>query len=86
MWLLHYRYLVGDRRGFNIPLVGFKPNPVIVFGDSQSGDAIQELVKGGELYWIHLFGEFRIDVEAIRDDPRGHRRRGGRTGGHQKPA
>jgi len=34
MWPLHYRYLVGDRRGFNIPLDGFKTNPVIVCGDS----------------------------------------------------
>ena len=66
---------MGDRRGFNIPLVGFKPDPVIVCGDPQSSDAIQELIKGGALPWIHLFGEFRIDVEAIRDDPRGHRRR-----------
>ena len=45
MWLLHYRYLVGDRWGFNIPLVGFKPNPIIVYSDSQSGDAIQEIVQ-----------------------------------------
>ena len=86
MWLLHYRYLVGDRRGFNIPLVGFKPNPVIVCGDSQSSDAIQELIKGGELHWIHLFSEFRIDMEVIRDDPGGHRRRDSRLGGHDEAA
>ena len=45
MWFLHYRYLMGGRRGSNAPLVGFKPNPVIVRGDSQSGDAIQELIR-----------------------------------------
>ena len=84
MWLFHYRYLMGDRWGFDIPLVGFKPDPVVVSSDSQSGDAIQELIKGREPYWIHLFGEFRIDVEAIRDDPRGHRRHDSRLGGHDE--
>ena len=54
---------MGDWWGFYIPLVKFKPDPVIVCGDSQSGDAIQELIKRGELHRIHLFGEFRIDVE-----------------------
>ena len=49
------------RRRVNFPLVGFKPNPIIVRSDSQSGDAIQELVQRGELHWIHLFGEFRIN-------------------------
>ena len=67
-------------------MVGFKLDPIIVCSDSQSGDAIQELIKGRELHWIHLFGEFRIDVEAIRDDPRGHRRRDGRAGGHDEAA
>ena len=86
MCLLHYRYLVGDRWGFNIPLVGFKPNPIIVYSDSQSGDAIQELIKGGELPRIHLFGEFRIDVEAICDDSRGHHRRDSRLGVHDEAA
>ena len=86
MWLLHYRYLVGDRWGFDIPLVGLKPDPVIVCGDAQSRDAIQELINGGELPWIHLFREFRIDVEAIRDDPRGHRRCESRSGGHDEAA
>ena len=86
MWLLLYRYLMGARWGFNVPLVGFKPNPVIVCGDSQSGDAIQELIKRGELHRIHLFGEFRIDVEVMRDDPRGHRQRDSRRGSHDEAA
>ena len=60
MWFLHYLYLMGGRRGSNVPLVGFKPNPVIVRSDSQSGDVVQEFVKGGKLYWIHLFGKFRL--------------------------
>lgn len=86
MRLLHYRYLVGDRWGFNIPLVGFQPDPIIVYSDSQSGDAIQELIEGGELYRIHLFGKFRIDVEAVFDDLRGHHRRGSRSAGHDEAA
>ena len=86
MWLLHYRYLMGDRWGFNIPLVGFKPDPIIVCSHSQSGDAISDLIEGRELYWIHLFGEFRIDVEAVFDDLRGHRWRGSRPGGHVEAA
>ena len=67
-------------------MIGFKPNPIIVCSDSQSGDAIQELIKGGKLHWIHLFGEFRIDVEAVFDDPRSHRRCNGRTGSHDETA
>ena len=86
MWFLHYRYLMGGRRGFNVPSVGFKPDPVIVRSDSQSGDAIQELVQGRELYWIQLLGESRADVEAVFDDLRSHRRRDGRTGGHDEAA
>ena len=86
MMLFHYHYLVGDRWGFNIPLVGFKPNPIMVCSDSQSGDAIQELIEGGDLYWIHLFGEFRIDVEAVFDDPRSHHQRGSRSGGRDEAA
>ena len=86
MMLFHYRYLMGDRRRVNLPLVGFKPDPVIVHSDAQSGDAIQELIKGGELHWIHLFGEFRIDVEAVFDDLRSNRQRDGRSGGHDKAA
>ena len=77
---------MGDRRGVNFPLVGFKPDLIIVRSDSQGGDAIQELVQGRELHWIHLLGEFRVDVEAIFDDPRSHRRRDGRTGGLDKAA
>ena len=75
---------MGDRRRVNLPLVGFKPNPIIVRSDSQSGDAIQELVQRGELHWIHLLSEFRADVEAIFDDSRGHHRLNGRTGSHGK--
>ena len=56
-------------------MVGFKPDPIIVRSDSQSGDAIQELVQGGELHWIHLFGKFRADMESVFDDLRSHRRR-----------
>ena len=86
MWFLHYRYLMGGRRGSNVPLVGFKPNPVLVRSDSQSGDAIQELIKGGELNRIHLFGKLRIDAKVMFDDPRGHRRCNGRVGGHEEAA
>ena len=42
--LLYYRYLMGDRWSFNFSLVGFKPNPIIVCGDPQGGDAIKEFV------------------------------------------
>ena len=42
--LLDYRYLVGDRWRFDFSLVGFKPDPIIICGDSQGGDTIQELV------------------------------------------
>ena len=56
MMLFHYRYLMGDRQRVNLPLVGFKPDPVLVCSDAQGGDAIQELIKGGELNRIHLFG------------------------------
>ena len=54
-------------------MVRFKPDPVIVRGNSQSGDAIQDLIKGGELNRIHLLGKLRIDAKVMRDDPRGHR-------------
>ena len=84
MWFLHYRYLMGGRQGSNVPLVGFKPNPVLVRSNSQSGNAIQELVKTGESYRIHLFGEFRIDVMVMRDDPGGHRGHDSRWGGHNE--
>ena len=75
-----------DRRRVNLPLVGFKPDPIIVRSDSQGGDVIQELVQGRELHWIHLLGKCRADVDAIFDDPRGHRRRSGRAGGHDEAA
>ena len=77
---------MGDRWRVNLPLVGFKPDPIIVCSKSQGGDAIQELIQGRELYWIHLLGEYRADVEAVFDDPRSHRRRDGRTGGHDEAA
>ena len=77
---------MGDRRRVNLPLVGFKPDPIIVRSDSQGGDAIRELIQGRELHWIHLLGESRADVEAVLDDLRSHRRRGGRTGGHDEAA
>ena len=60
MWFLHYRYLVGGRRGSNVPLIGFKPNSVVVHCDSQSSNAIQELIMGGELDQIHLFGKLEL--------------------------
>ena len=77
---------MGDRRGVNLPLVGFKPDLIIVRSDSQGGDAIQELVQGRELHWIQLLGEFRADVDAVFDDPRSHHRRSGQTGGHDETA
>ena len=77
---------MGGRRGFNVPLVEFKPDPIIVRSESQSSDAIQEIIKGGELYWIHLFGEFQTNAKVMLDDPRGHRRRNRRWGSHDKAA
>ena len=41
---LHHCNMMGDRRRVNLPLIGFKPNPIIVRSDSQGSDAIQELV------------------------------------------
>ena len=86
MWFLHYLYLMGGPRGSNVPLVRFKPNPAIVRSDSQRGDAIQELIKRGELDWIHLFGKLRVDTKVMRDDPRGHRWRDSQWGGHNEAA
>jgi len=77
---------MGDRRRVNLPLVRFKPDPIIVRSDSQGGDAIQELIQGRELHWTHLLGELRADVATVFDDPRSHRRRDGRTGGHDEAA
>ena len=86
MMLFHCRYLMGDRRRVNLPLVGFKPDSVIVRSDAQGGDAIQELIKGEELHWVYLFGKFRMNVEAIFNDLRSHRRRNCRSGGHDEAA
>ena len=77
---------MGDRWRVNLPLVGFKPDLIIVHSDSHGGDAIQELVQGGELHWIHLLGGFQADVEAVLEDLRSHRLRGGRTVGHNEAA
>ena len=77
---------MGGRRGSNVPLVGFKPNLVVVRSDSQSGNVIQELVKRGELHRIHLFGKLRTNAKVMHDDPRGHRRRNRRWGGHNEAA
>ena len=41
---LHHRNMMGDRWRVNLPLIGFKPNPIIVRSDSQGGDAILEFV------------------------------------------
>ena len=86
MMLFHYLYLMGDRWRVNIPLIGFKPDPVIVRSDAQGGDAIQDLIEGEELHWVHLFGKFRINVEAIFNDLRSHRRHNSRSGGHNEAA
>ena len=86
MMLFHYHYLMGDRWRMNLPLVGFKPDPVIVRSDAQGGDAIQELIEGEELHWVHLFGKFRINVEAIFNDLRSHRRCNSQSGGHNEAA
>ena len=32
--------------------IGLRPNLVVIRSNSQGGDAIQELVYGGELHWI----------------------------------
>ena len=76
--------MMGYRGRVNLPLVRLKPDPIIVRSDSQGGDAIQELVYGRELYWIQPLGKFRADVKIAFDDPRGHRRRNSRTGGHEE--
>ena len=86
MMFFHYRYLMGDQWRVNLPLIRFKPDPVIVRSDAQGGDAIQELIEGRELHWVHLFDEFRIDMEAVFDDSRSHRRCDCRLGGHDKAA
>ena len=86
MMLFHYHYLVGDRWRVNLPLIRFKPDPVIVRSNAQGGDAIQELIDGEELHWVHLFGKFRINVEAIFNDLRSHCRRDSRSGGHNEAA
>ena len=65
--LLHHRYLMGDRRRVNLPLVGFKPDPIIVRSDSQGGNAIQESSIGSicsvnsEPTW-RLFSMTREDI------------------------
>ena len=59
---------------------------LIVRSDAQGSDAIQELIKGGELHWVHLFGEFQIDMEVVSDDLRSHRRRDSRSGGRDEAA
>ena len=38
--LFDYRYLVGDRWSFDFSLIGFRPDPIVVCADSQSGNAI----------------------------------------------
>ena len=76
--------MVGNLGRVNLSQIGFKPNLIVVCSDSHGGDAIQELVYGGELHWIQLLGEFRVDVKIAFDDPRGHRRSGGRTCGHEE--
>ena len=43
--LLHHRYLMGDWRRINLPLVGFMPDPIIVRSDSQSGDVIHKATQ-----------------------------------------
>ena len=77
---------MGDRRRVNLPLVGFKPNLILVRSDPQSGDAIQELIDGRELYRIHLLGKFRVDVEAVFHDLRSRRWRDSRSGAHDEAA
>ena len=86
MMLFHYRYLMGDRQRVNLSLIGFKPDPVIVRSDAQGGDAIQDLLEGEEFHWIHLFGEFRINMEAIFNDMRSHSQGNSRSGGHNEAA
>ena len=80
--LFHYRYLMGDRRRMNLPLVRFEPDTIIVRSNAQGGGAIQELIKGRELHGIHLFGEFRTIMEAVFDDLGSHCQRDSRSGGH----
>ena len=70
----------------NLPLIRFMPDPIIVRSDTQGGDAIQELIEGEELHWVHLFGKFRINMEAIFNDLRSHCWRNSRSGGHNEAA
>ena len=86
MMLFHYRYLMGDRWRVSLPLIKFKPDPVIVRSDAQGSDAIQELIEGEELHWVHLFGKFRINVEAVFNDLRSHYRCNSRSGVHNEAA
>ncbi|EMS59491.1 Eukaryotic translation initiation factor 5A-1 [Triticum urartu] len=39
--LFHDGHQVGDRWGLDFPLIGFKPNQIIICCDPQGGDAIQ---------------------------------------------
>ena len=49
---LYHRDVVGNLGRVNLSQIGFRPDPVVVCGDSQGSDAIQELVYGGEPDWI----------------------------------
>ena len=84
MLFLYHSNVMGNLGRVNLSQMGFKPNLIVVCRDSQGGDAIQALVYGRELHWIQLLGEFRVDAKIAFDDLRGHRRSGGRTGGHKK--
>ena len=44
--------VMGDLGRVDISLMGFRPNLIIVYSDSQGGDVIQELVQGRELHLI----------------------------------
>ena len=59
---LYHDNVVGNLGRVDFSQIGFKPNLIVVGSDSQGGDAIQELVYGGELNRIQLLGEFRADV------------------------
>ena len=67
MMLFHYRYLMGDRWRVNLPLIGFKTDPVIVRSDSQGSDAIQELVQGETFFpgQIFVFAGFVLRANSL---------------------
>ena len=77
---------MGGRWGLDFPLIGFKPDPIIVCRDSQGGDAIQQLVQGRDMCGTHLFGIFEADTNALFGDRRRRLWLNGRAGAYGETA